>query len=232
MKVEAPWRAQVVEREVTETAKLRPKRLVQNEGAEINRHHSRASGLIGRVFAGVHTELRVLNGYESVTHLARRAQVDVPVVARNRQKPITKVESQPPLAIKTAEGPVVTGIIQGAGQTVMTWPARETVGVEVPPNQPGLAVIKRVSAGEAAPGEVLTFVIQFRNMGNTPIGSVSVIDSLLPRLGYVPGSAQGPKGTVFTAAENGVGSTELRWDLPGAIAPGAEGYVLFQAVVR
>ncbi len=125
MKVEAPWRAQVVEREVTETAKLCPKRLVQNEGAEINRHHSRASGLIGRVFAGVHTELRVLNGYESVTHLARRAQVDVPVVARNRQKPITKVESQPPLAIKTAEGPVVTGIIQGAGQTVMTWPARD-----------------------------------------------------------------------------------------------------------
>jgi uncharacterized repeat protein (TIGR01451 family) len=232
LKVEAPWRARVVEREVTETAKLGPKRLVRNEGAEINRHHSRASGLIGRVFAGAYTELRVLNGYESVTHLAGRVQVDVPVVARNRQKPITEVESQPPLAIKTAEGPVVTGIIQGAGQTVMTWPARATVGVEVPPNQPGLAVIKRVSAGEAAPGEVLTFVIQFRNMGNMPIGSVSVIDSLLPRLGYIPGSAQGPKGTVFTAAENRVGSTELRWDLPGAIAPGAEGYVLFQAVAR
>ncbi len=174
----------------------------------------------------------MLNGSESVTHLAGRVQVDVPVVARNRQKPIMEVEPQPPLAIKTAEGPVVTGIIQGAGQTVMTWPPRETVGVEVPPQKPGLAVIKRVSAGEAEPGEVLTFVIQFRNMGNTPIGAVSVIDSLLPRFGYVPGSAQGPKGTVFTAADNRVGSTELRWDLPGTILPGAEGDVSFQAVVR
>ena len=49
------------------------------------------------------------------------------------------------LGIKTAESAVMTGIVQGAGQTVMTWTPRETVGVEVPPNKPGLAVIKRVS---------------------------------------------------------------------------------------
>ena len=120
----------------------------------------------------------------------------------------------------------------GAGEKVMSWPAREIVGVEVPPDRPGMAVIKRVSAGVAEPGEVLTFAIQFRNMGNTPIRAVSIIDSLLPRLEYVAGSAQGPKGTVFTAGENSVGSAELRWDLPGAISPGAEGYVSFQTRVR
>ncbi len=114
----------------------------------------------------------------------------------------------------------------------MTWPAREVVGVEVPPNRPGLAVIKRVSEGMAEPGEVLTFVIQFRNMGNTPITAVSIVDSLLPRLEYVAGSAQGPRGTVFTAGENRAGSTELRWDLQGALPPGAEGHVLFQVLVR
>ena len=69
-------------------------------------------------------------------------------------------------------------------------------------------------------------------MGNTPINAVSIIDSLLPRFEYVPGSALGPKGTVFTAGENRVGSTELRWDLPGAIAPAAEGYVSFQVLIR
>jgi uncharacterized repeat protein (TIGR01451 family) len=115
---------------------------------------------------------------------------------------------------------------------VMTWTPRETVGVETPPNKPGLAVIKRVSAGEAEAGDTLTFVIQFRNMGNTPIRSVAIVDSLLPRLGYVPNSAKGPAGTVFTAGENKVGSTELRWEIPGAIPPGGEGYVEFQAVVR
>ena len=33
-------------------------------------------------------------------------------------------------------------------------------------------------------------------------------------------------------AANRVGSTELRWQLPGVIAPGASGHVSFQAIVR
>ena len=36
----------------------------------------------------------------------------------------------------------------------------------------------------------------------------------------------------FTAPENHVGSSELKWELPGVIAPGASGYVSFKAVVR
>ena len=31
---------------------------------------------------------------------------------------------------------------------------------------------------------------------------------------------------------NRVGSTELRWELPGILAPGAMGQVSFQAIVR
>ena len=41
-------------------------------------------------------------------------------------------------------------------------------GVEVPPDRPGLAVIKRVSVTEAEPGDTVTYVIIYRNMGNTP----------------------------------------------------------------
>jgi uncharacterized repeat protein (TIGR01451 family) len=115
---------------------------------------------------------------------------------------------------------------------VMSWPAREEVGVEVPPKRPGLAVIKRVSAGEAEPGDIVTYVIQYRNMSNTPLRAVSVVDSLLPRLEYVPGSALGPEGTVFSTADNRAGSTELRWDLPGVLQPGQEGSVSFQVKVR
>ena len=114
----------------------------------------------------------------------------------------------------------------------MSWKPQETAGVEVPPDKPGLAVIKRVSAGVAEPGDVVEYAIQYRNMGNVPITAVSVIDSLLPRLEYVSRSAKGPAGTVFTAGENRAGGTELRWDLPGAIAPGQEGLVLFRARVR
>jgi uncharacterized repeat protein (TIGR01451 family) len=232
LKVEQLARAELREREITAMARQYPRRLVQNEAAEIDRARLRASGLVGRVYAGEHTELRVLAGYDIGTHVVGHILTQGPEQYRNRQKPITQKDVERALGIKTGASAVVTGIIEGAGEQVMAWPAREVVGVEVPPDRPGMAVIKRVSSGVAEPGEVLTFVIQYRNMGNTPIRAVSIIDSLLPRLEYVPGSAQGPKGTVFTAGENRAGSTELRWDLPGAVAPGAEGYVLFQTKVR
>ena len=59
----------------------------------------------------------------------------------------------------------------------------------------------------------------------------SIVDSLLPRLEYVQGSAKGPAGAVFTAGENRVGSMELRWDI-GTVPPGVQGAVSFEAKVR
>ena len=92
-------------------------------------------------------------------------------------------------------------------------------------------MVKLVDADEAEQGDVLTYTIKFRNMGNIPLRAVTITDSLLPRLEYVPTSAQGPAGTVFTAGPNRAGALELRWDLPGALAPGAEGSVTFRVTV-
>ncbi|MBX6312620.1 MAG: DUF11 domain-containing protein, partial [Isosphaeraceae bacterium] len=209
-----------------------PRRLVQNNSAELNRAHTRASGMIGRVFAGAHAEVRVLGSADTVTHIKGHIALQGSDITRNRQKAAEARGRVFLQGIKTAEGPVVTGIIQGAGEQVMAWKPQELAGLEVPPNRPGLAVIKRVSAAEAEPGDVITFSIQYRNMGNVPISSVSVVDSLIPRFEYVPGSARGPAGTVFTAGENKAGSMELRWDLPGVIPPGGEGYVSFEVKVR
>jgi len=230
--VEGPKRAELVEGQVALEGRQGSRRLTKNEAAELSRHRARASGMAGRVFAGAHSELRVLGGYSSTTHVTQGRLVQGAVTEANRQKTIGLREETIAIGIKTAESAIITGIIEGAGQTVMTWTPKETVGVEEPPNKPGLAVIKRVSAGEAEQGDTLTFVIQYRNMGNTPIRSVSVIDSLLPRFEYVEGSAEGPKGTVFTAGENKAGSVELRWDLPGSLAPGSEGHVTFKAIIR
>ena len=173
-----------------------------------------------------------LSGMDNIIHISRLRLVQEVHDTRGRQKPgqlETKIRA---LRINTSESAVVTGVIAGAAQTVMSWPAYEEVGVEVPPKRPGLAVIKRVSIGEAEPGDIVTYVIQYRNMGNTPIRAVTVVDSLLPRLEYVSGSALGPEGTVFSSMENKAGSTELRWDLPGVVGPGAEGSVSFQVKVR
>lgn len=230
--VEGPLRTQFNERPADMDVRQRAGRLVQNQGPEAARARLRASAMAARIHVGEANELRVLSGYENSTHIAGAILTQGAQTVLLKQKAVAFRELQRAQGIKITQKVVLTGIVQGAGQQVMTWTPTELVGVETPPNRPGLAVIKRVSAGEAEPGDTLTFVIQYRNMGNVPIRSVTVTDSLLPRLGYVPGSAEGPKGTVFTSGENRSGGTELRWELPGAIPPGGEGYVSFKALVR
>jgi uncharacterized repeat protein (TIGR01451 family) len=224
--------AELLQRQQLAATRQGPKKMAQSQVAGQNRLRIKATGLSTRVFAGEHTEVRVLGGFDSRLNIVshhltqgadRKSAVQGPAILKQR----VKIDG-----IKSAEGLVVTGIAEGAGQTVMSWPPLDVTGVEVPPKKPGLAVVKLVNAEEAEPGDTLTYTIKYRNMGNSPIRAVSITDSLLPRLEYVPGSAQGPAGTVFTFGENRVGALELRYDLPGAIAPGAEGSVTFQAVVR
>ena len=232
LKVEGPLRTQFNERPADMDVRQRAGRLVQNQAAEASRARLRASSMAARIHVGEAEELRVLRGYDSSVHIAGHILTQGARNVRLRQKAGAFREQQRPQGIKITQKVVLTGIVEGAGEQVMSWRPDEVVGVETPPNRPGLAVIKRVSAAEAEPGDTLTFVIQYRNMGNVPIRAVTVTDSLLPRLGYIAGSAEGPKGSVFTSGENRAGGTELRWELPGAIPPGAEGYVSFKALVR
>jgi uncharacterized repeat protein (TIGR01451 family) len=208
------------------------RRLVQNQSPELARERRRAEDLDGRVFAEENSDLRGVDQYHNVQQVRIGSQKQSAEVARARMKPAQFKERLRLDAIKTAESAVMTGLVEGASQAVMSWQPHVMTGIETPPDRPGMAIIKRVSATEAEPGDTLTFVITYRNMGNTPIRSASIRDSLLPRLEYVKGSAKGPKGTAFSTAENRVGSTELKWDLPGVIEPGASGEVSFQAIVR
>jgi uncharacterized repeat protein (TIGR01451 family) len=209
-----------------------PKRLVQNNSAELARNRSRASGLKGRLQVDEESNNRAPGGFDNLTQVSSKLQKQGPELARTRQKAGLMKEKIRVIGIKTAASPVITGITEGAGEIVRVWTPRNLTGVETPPDRPGLAVIKQVSATEAEPGDTLTYVITYRNMGNTPIRSVAIVDSLLPRLEYVKGTARGPEGTTFSSAVNRVGATELRWTLPGVIAPGASGHVSFDVIVR
>ncbi len=221
-------------REGTQTTRIAAgsRRLVQNQTPEMSRNRARPSGFKGRISTDEESNRRIVGGYENMMQVSSNRQQQAPELARNRQKPSlakTRVRLQ---GIKTAEAPVVTGITEGASQAVRIGGPHQMTGVETPPNRPGLAVIKRVSAVEAEPGDTVTYVIHYRNMGNTPIRSVVIVDSLLPRLEYVKGTARGPVGTAFGNSFNRVGSTELRWALPGILAPGASGQVSFNVIVR
>ena len=67
---------------------------------------------------------------------------------------------------------MVTGIDEGASEAVKVWGPHAMTGVETPPDRPGLAVIKRVSAVEAEPGDTLTYVDRLSQHGQhaDPIG--------------------------------------------------------------
>jgi uncharacterized repeat protein (TIGR01451 family) len=208
-----------------------PKRMAQVLAAEVGRHRARASSQVGGVHLGAHSEVRILYEDIDVTVLQGSEQVVGAEQRQLLQGPRLAERQQGLAGIKTAEGLVLEGIVQGARAEIMAWKPQELAQVEVPPNKPGMAVIKQVDKTEAEPGEVLTYTVTYRNMGNIPITAVAITDSLLPRLEYVSGSAKGPRGTVFTSAENRAGSTELRWEI-GTVAPGAQGAVQFQTRVR
>lgn len=187
--------------------------------------------MAGRTSAGEKSDMRGPDIYHNVQQVKVDSQQQPVQLTRVRVKPAQFREKLRLDGIKSVESTVMTGRVEGAGQAVMSWQPHEMTGVETPPRRPGMAIIKRVSATEAEPGDSLTFTITYRNMGNTPIRSASIVDSLLPRLEYVRGSATGPNGTAFASVENRVGSSELKWDLPGVI-PRHSGEVSFKAIVR
>ena len=228
----SPLMHEKVDRQELAAARQGPKKLAINQAAELGRGRTKATGLSSRVYASEGSEVRILGGFDSTRTVALEKLTQAANIKTQRQQAgLMKLRIKAE-GLKSAESPVVTGIVAGASQMIMVWPPREVAGVEVPPRKPGLAVVKLVSADEAEPGDTLTYTIKYRNIGNTPIRAVSIVDSLLPRLEYIAGSAQGPAGTVFTFGENKAGALELRWDLPGAVAPGSEGAVNFQVTVR
>jgi uncharacterized repeat protein (TIGR01451 family) len=230
--ITVPRGAENLTAQMQEAASQPPIRLTQALAPNAIRERKRASAMEGRLPPITHIEVRVLNELSDVVLIDTKELVQGTQVETINVGPLIERKATEALGIKTAEGPVVAGIIQGASETVTARLAGELAGVETPPDLPGLSVVKESDTATAEPGEVVTFTIRWRNIGNVPIHSVSVVDSLLPRFEYVPDSARGPSQAVFTAAENAAGSTELRWDLADPIPPGGEGAVSFQARVR
>jgi len=81
-------------------------------------------------------------------------------------------------------------------------------------------------------GDVVTFFLRYANPTAVPLDDVVVSDSLTPRLEYIPNSAKADRAANFTISSNDVGSSILRWQIPGTLEPGKKGVVAFQARIR
>ncbi|HEY4310513.1 MAG TPA: hypothetical protein VGN12_13765 [Pirellulales bacterium] len=98
--------------------------------------------------------------------------------------------------------------------------------------QPKLRVIKVASTQTACCGEPVDFTIRFDNMGTQVLGNIVILDSLSPRLEYVPDSAQSSREAAFSVEPNSGNSLVLRWEVDKPIEPGEGGVVRFRCVVR
>ena len=95
-----------------------------------------------------------------------------------------------------------------------------------------IRLCKVASDQMANPGDIISFTIRFDNVGEQPLKSLVVTDSLAPRLEYVENSQQASVAANFSTTPNSVGSSVLRWELENGLKPGDGGLVRFSCKVR
>jgi len=101
-----------------------------------------------------------------------------------------------------------------------------------PPAEPQLRVIKVASTPFAEPGEEVDFTIRFDNLGNQPLGNVTIIDNLSTRLEYIPDSAQCSRDAQFSTQPNEGDSVALRCEVTDPLEVGKGGVLRFRCRVR
>ena len=98
--------------------------------------------------------------------------------------------------------------------------------------KPRLRICKVASKSDAKVGETVDFTLRFDNVGEQPIGNVTIIDSLTTRLEYVEGSQSSSRKANFGTQENEGESLVLRWELIEPLKVNEGGIVRFQCKVR
>lgn len=137
-------------------------------------------------------------------------------------------------AVTWSHDKAVQVIIQGVQAIAATSDQRgEAVyTVEDRRGPPKLRVLKVASTQYAQPGEMVDFTIRFDNIGQQPIGNVTIVDNLTTRLEYEPDSAQSSLAAEFLTEHNEAESLVLRWEIAEPLEPGDGGIVRFRCRVR
>jgi uncharacterized repeat protein (TIGR01451 family) len=103
---------------------------------------------------------------------------------------------------------------------------------EMPPGKPRLRVVKVASQKQAKPGDEIEFTLRFDNVGDQPIGNVTIVDNLTTRLEYVSDSANCSVQANFLTNENDGESLVLRWEIVEPLEVGHGGIIRFKCRVR
>jgi uncharacterized repeat protein (TIGR01451 family) len=97
---------------------------------------------------------------------------------------------------------------------------------------PKLQIVKLASTQAAEPGDEVEFALWFDNIGDEPIGNVTIIDNLTTRLEYIDGSQSCTLEADFFTEANEAESFALRWEIIKPIPAGKGGICRFKCRVR
>lgn len=102
----------------------------------------------------------------------------------------------------------------------------EYVGVEDPYKKPGqLRILKVADKKQARPGDVITFVLRFENVGDLELYDVRIVDNLTPRLEFIDESATCDLPGEVILEDNEEGSLVLNFKLDNPL-PGTRAVTL------
>jgi uncharacterized repeat protein (TIGR01451 family) len=122
--------------------------------------------------------------------------------------------------------------LNGPNAAVKYDAAQTTYTVEEPPGDPRLRLVKVASTSAARPGETVDFTLRFDNIGNQPLGHVTILDSLSTRLEFVPEGAQCSVAAKISSFPNEGESVVVRCELSEPLKPGRGGILRFRCRVR
>ena len=136
-------------------------------------------------------------------------------------------------ALVWEETKAVQVIIDGkmAAEGKGTSAAEETVVYELL-GKPRLRICKIADKSDALPGEIVNFTLRFDNVGDQPVGNVTIVDNLTTRLEYVEGSQSCTLKADFATEVNEGESLVLRWAVIEPLKVNEGGIIRFQCRVR
>jgi uncharacterized repeat protein (TIGR01451 family) len=130
------------------------------------------------------------------------------------------------------EFPMIRARVAGAEQVTIKYAPSEMVGIDDRRKPGRIEIVKLADRQTALLGEIVTFRIEYENIGDLPLSEVNIVDNLTPRLGYVPDSASSSRRATLEVTDNGEGSVILSWNVKDALPGKTRGFVTFKARVR
>lgn len=110
--------------------------------------------------------------------------------------------------------------------------AQAAVHIKTERNRPQLRIVKIASTHAALPGDEVEFTLRFDNVGDQPIGNVTIMDNLTGRLEYIEDSTECSVDATFVIKENNAGSSTLSWEIVEPLKVAEGGIIRFRCRVR